>query len=240
MPDGDRQHDSPTPTARGSRARAPTTPITQPEHAADQRGDDRLVADHLAHLAARGADRAHHPQLAGALVDREDQRVDDPEQRDDHRQREQHVDQRQQRVDLVGLVLLELRRGARLGLREARSRAACSPRAAPARCSRRGRRTTKSSASSRCPNAARASGRAIVRLPSRRALSVAMPRTVSATRRSEGVSTEMRLPDLQVVGVRRSPWSGPCRVSPRPAASRPSPASIRSGRPARTCSGRPR
>ena len=70
------------------------TPSTTPRIAADQRGDHRLVADHPPHLAARGADRAQHAELARALGDREHERVDDAEQRDDDRQRQQRVDQR--------------------------------------------------------------------------------------------------------------------------------------------------
>ena len=37
-------------------------------------------------LAARHPDRAQHPELAGALVHGEDQRVDHAEQAHDHRQ----------------------------------------------------------------------------------------------------------------------------------------------------------
>ncbi len=69
-------------------------------------------------LAARGADRAQHPELARALVDREHQRVDDAEQRDDHRQREQHVDERSSLLTWPARVRLELRGGPRPRLRE--------------------------------------------------------------------------------------------------------------------------
>ena len=94
----------------------------QPDHGADDRADhrrdQRLVADHPADLRLRGADRAQHADLAGALVDRQHERVDDAEEADDHRQREQHVDQREQLVDPVLLLLLELLLVAGLSLRE--------------------------------------------------------------------------------------------------------------------------
>ena len=62
-----------------------------PERRADQRGDDALVPDHAADLAARHADRPQHPELARPLEHREDERVDDAEQAHDHRQAEQRI-----------------------------------------------------------------------------------------------------------------------------------------------------
>ena len=52
----------------------------------------------LADLPAGGADCSHHAELARTLVDREDQRVDDPEQGHDDRKREQDSDEDEQRV----------------------------------------------------------------------------------------------------------------------------------------------
>ena len=49
---------------------------------ADHRGDHALVQHHAAHLPARAADRAQQPELARALVDRQEQRVGDAEHRD--------------------------------------------------------------------------------------------------------------------------------------------------------------
>ena len=77
-----------------------------PERGADQGGDDALVADHAAHLAAGHADRAQHAELAGALEDGQHERVDDPEEADDDRQGEQHVEEVEQRVDPLLLVVL--------------------------------------------------------------------------------------------------------------------------------------
>ena len=74
-------------------------PGRDPGHRAEQRGDDRLVADHPPHLAARHADRAQRAELARALEGREHERVDDAEQRHDHGQREQDVEDGQQLVD---------------------------------------------------------------------------------------------------------------------------------------------
>ena len=116
LPNGMRQREvvqRPAHDQREQHARA-TTPRIPPMH----RGDDRLVADHPAHLATRGADRTEHAELARALGDREHERVDDPEQRDDDRQRQQRVDEREDLVDLAGLVVDELLVGERLGLRE--------------------------------------------------------------------------------------------------------------------------
>ena len=101
----------------------------QPDHGADDRADhrrdQRLVADHPADLRLRCADRAQHADLAGALVDRQHERVDDAEEADDHRQREQDVDQREQLVDPVLLLLLELLLIARLEPAGTAPRAAC-------------------------------------------------------------------------------------------------------------------
>ena len=67
----------------------------------------------------RHPDRAQHPELARALEHGQHERVDDPEQADDDRQRQQHVEQVQQRVEPLQLVVLELRLGLQLGVREA-------------------------------------------------------------------------------------------------------------------------
>ena len=68
----------------------------EPEHDADRRADERrddaLVSDHAPHLATRHADGAKHPDLAGPLEDRQDERVHDPEEADDHGEREQDVE----------------------------------------------------------------------------------------------------------------------------------------------------
>ncbi len=60
---------------------------------------DRLVADHPARLAAGHPDRAQHAELARALEDGQDERVDDPEEADDDREREQDVEQVEHAVD---------------------------------------------------------------------------------------------------------------------------------------------
>ena len=64
----------------------------EPERRADQRGDHALVPDHPPHLTPRHADRAEHAELARPLEDRQDERVDDPEQADHDREGEQHVE----------------------------------------------------------------------------------------------------------------------------------------------------
>ena len=71
------------------------------EQAADDGGDDALVADHPPHLAAGRADGAQQPELARALVDRQEERVGDPEQRDHDAHRQQRVEQVDELVELV-------------------------------------------------------------------------------------------------------------------------------------------
>ena len=72
------------------------------EHAADERGDDALVADdHAPHLAGGRADGAQHPELARALVDRQEQAVGDPEHRDHDAHGQQRVEQVDDLVDLA-------------------------------------------------------------------------------------------------------------------------------------------
>ena len=100
---GDHEHDQRAPGDRERRVldRSPTMqrradPEQDPEHAAEQRGDDALVADHPPQLAAAHPDRAQHPELPRALEHRQHQRVDDPEQADDDRQRQQHVEEVQE------------------------------------------------------------------------------------------------------------------------------------------------
>ena len=99
----------------------------EPEDATDVRRQHALVAHRAAHLAARGADGPHQADLAGALEHRQDQRVDDAEERDDQAQREHDIDQRDDlvrvglvlRPDLVvalhphAVVAIEVRRGSR-------------------------------------------------------------------------------------------------------------------------------
>ena len=102
------QHEA-EPGQRLGHQRREADPECDPQHRADQRRDHRLERDHLAHLAAQRADRPQHPELPGALEDRERQRVGDPEQRHEHRQREQRVDHDRQLLDpgrLFGAELL--------------------------------------------------------------------------------------------------------------------------------------
>ena len=100
-----------------------------PRIAADHRGDDALVAHHPPRLAAAQPDRAEHTDLARALEDREDERVDDAEQRDDHAHRQQRVEQVDDLVEVVELRLHELVAGLdlddRIGLLEARPTRFC-------------------------------------------------------------------------------------------------------------------
>ena len=74
------------------------------EHAADVGRQHALVAHRAANLTPRGADGPHQADLAGALEHRQDQRVDDAEERDDQAQGQHHVDQGDDlvRVGLVG------------------------------------------------------------------------------------------------------------------------------------------
>ena len=116
--DGDRTGRSPSLQRERRDEDRADDPDHEPEDAPDQRCDHRLVADHLTDLATRGADRAQHPQLAGALVDRQHQRVDDPEQARRSPTARAARRSAQQRVDLFGLFLLELARGRELRLRE--------------------------------------------------------------------------------------------------------------------------
>ncbi len=89
-----------------------------PERGTDQRRDHSLVPDHPPRLAARHADRAQHPDLAGALEHRQDERVHDPEQADDDREPEQDVEQDQELVQPGLLVLDELLLGLDLRVGE--------------------------------------------------------------------------------------------------------------------------
>ena len=75
-------------------------------HAGDgaEGGDHhRLPADHRPHLAAGGADRPEHPELAGPLEHGQADRVGDAEDSDDHGQGEQPGHQVEHRVDALGL-----------------------------------------------------------------------------------------------------------------------------------------
>ena len=95
-------------------------PEDHAEDRADQRRDHRLVADHRPHLAARHPDRPQHPQLPRAFVDRERQRVGDPEQRDHDRQREQRVEEVDELVDLFFAAFLQFLLVEDFGDREGR------------------------------------------------------------------------------------------------------------------------
>ena len=92
-------------------------PEREPDRRADERRDDALLPDHPADLPARHPDRAEHPDLTRALVDRQNERVDHPEDADEHRQREHDVEEREELVEVRVLALdpllarLELRVG---------------------------------------------------------------------------------------------------------------------------------
>ena len=86
---------------RARHERGQEDPERQAERRADQRRDHALVPDHPPRLPPRHPDRAQHPQLAGALEDRQRERVHHAEEADDHRQREQHVEQQQELLDLL-------------------------------------------------------------------------------------------------------------------------------------------
>ena len=101
-------------------ARTTTQPSTSAErdahHRADQCGQHRLPQRAPGHLATRRPDGAHQPELAPALVHRQQQRDDDAEDGDEDRHAEQGVDEVEERVDLIALAVdvlvtgLELRR----------------------------------------------------------------------------------------------------------------------------------
>ena len=75
---------------------------------ADERRHHALVPDHPPHLAPRHPDCSQHSELAGALIHREDERVDDPEEADDDGECEEHVDDVQDGGEPSDLVVLEL------------------------------------------------------------------------------------------------------------------------------------
>ena len=79
-------------------------PIDDPLRGAQQRGDHRLPAHRGPHLGPEGADGPQQPQLTGALVDGQAQRVGDAEDRDQHGERQQPVDEVDELVDLLGLL----------------------------------------------------------------------------------------------------------------------------------------
>ena len=56
-------------STRAIKQGAEDDPQDDPEHAADQRGDDALVPDHAPHLAPCHPDRPQHPELARPLED---------------------------------------------------------------------------------------------------------------------------------------------------------------------------
>ena len=112
------------PRTRSRTARAPRREHSEehadgdPERGADQRGDDALVPDHPPDLPAGHADRPQHPELAGALEDRQHERVDDAEQAHDHRQAEQHVEDLQELRDLLVRLSLNSSRVSTIARRE--------------------------------------------------------------------------------------------------------------------------
>ncbi len=97
-------------------------PERQPERRADERGDDALLPDHAAGLPARHPDRPEHPDLTRPLVDREDERVDHPEDADEHGEREQDVEEGEELADVLVLALDPLLARLDLSVREARDR----------------------------------------------------------------------------------------------------------------------
>ena len=107
---------------------ANSNPDRRTEQPTDHRGDDALVADHLPHLSLRCADGTQQSELARPLVDREEERVRDPEQGDHDAHRKQRVEQVHELVELtadrVGILGLRLDRRGRECPRVRRSGAA--------------------------------------------------------------------------------------------------------------------
>ena len=97
-------------------------PERQPDRGADERSDDALLTDHPAHLPACHADGAQHPDLARALVHRQHEGVDHPEDADEHGQREHHVQERDELVEVRVLAIDPLLAGLELGVGEAGDR----------------------------------------------------------------------------------------------------------------------
>src|SRR5450755_2307394 len=83
-----------------------------PDQHAHRRGDHALVADQGSRLPAGHAHRPEPPQFPGALVDRERQRVGDPQQRHQHAPGQERVEQDQDAVDAAADLVLELLLGA--------------------------------------------------------------------------------------------------------------------------------
>ena len=77
-------------------------PQAEPADGAEQGHHQRLAADHPAQLAPALPHGPKQPQLAGALVDRQGQRVGDAHEGDHDGHDQQHVDDRQDLVDLAG------------------------------------------------------------------------------------------------------------------------------------------
>ena len=80
------------------------TPSTTPEHGPQHRHHHRLQGDHQPQLTAAQADGAQQADLAGALDDRQRERVHDAEHGDHQRQAEQGVDHQHQLVDRRALL----------------------------------------------------------------------------------------------------------------------------------------
>ena len=87
-------------------------------HRADHGDDHRLAPHHVAHLPARHPHHPEQPELTGALVDREEQRVHDPEDGDDLGEHEQADQHRDVLVDGVLLLGLEALAGAEVDVGE--------------------------------------------------------------------------------------------------------------------------
>ena len=117
-------------------------PDGEPADGTEDGHDHRLPPDGRAQLAAALADGAQQPELTGALVDRQRQRVADPHHGDQHGDGEQPVDHGQHRVDLGPDRVLVLARGLRFGRRVALGDRAARRRGRRLRTPRRrGRRT---------------------------------------------------------------------------------------------------
>ena len=95
-----------------------TSPRTIPSSGSDQRRDHALVPDHPPRLPSGQPDRPQHADLTRALVDRQHERVDDPEDADDDREREQDVEDVQHLLEAGDLIVGELLPRLRLRVRE--------------------------------------------------------------------------------------------------------------------------
>jgi hypothetical protein len=124
----------PWPESALTTAHAQSNPDQHPEHATDERDHNRLAAHHAAHLEPAHADRTEQADLTRPLVDGEEQRVRDAEQRDhlgEEQQRDEHVEERVE-LALLGVLVTLLgphrRVGERLGQRPVRGGNQARPR----------------------------------------------------------------------------------------------------------------